>query len=75
MFFPSFSPWETEAYEEINSKLVNMLTLGRDRRRAEGKEASDGKTWTHGKLLSVVDGSNFDFMMIHEILSRITVDP
>lgn len=48
MFFSSFSPWETEVYEETNSKSAKVLTLGKDRQRAEGKEASwwrDMDTW------------------------------
>lgn len=40
MFLPSFSLWEMEANEGKKLKSPKVLTLGRERRKAEGEEAS-----------------------------------
>lgn len=50
MFFSSFSPWEMEVYEETNSKSAKVLPLGKDRQRAEGKEASWWRDIDTGKV-------------------------
>lgn len=69
---------EMETYEGTNSKSVKVLTLGRDRRRAEGKETSWCKDMDPWKVAKWCwwQITLYAVRMIHSILrSGITLDP